>query len=70
MTNAVERHQWLEISSRPSMRGYLVDLWYEDAMSNTQLVGMPIEEAYTNLMYPRGLMAIKNKAAKVEEYEY
>jgi len=29
VSNEIERHQWLELTLRPSMNTYICDLWYE-----------------------------------------
>jgi len=35
-------HQWLEVTLRPSMTSYVVDLWYEGVWDYSEAIGMPI----------------------------
>lgn len=52
--NEVERHQWLELTCRPSMETFLCDLWYEGVNDDGDFLTLPIDTAYAELMYPNG----------------
>ena len=45
--NQVERHQWLEVTCRPSMESFILDLWFEGVHSNSDYLTMPIDIAYS-----------------------
>jgi len=62
--NQVERHQWLEITCRPSMETFLCDLWYEGVNFKTDYLTMPIDKAYMEVMYPNGKLILNSKSAK------
>ena len=60
--NNVERHQWLEITCRPSMETFQVDLWYEGVNEDDTYVGNPIDHCYSQMMYPNGKLIIGSKS--------
>lgn len=55
----VDRHQWLEVTCRPSMETFVLDLWYEGVRSDSGWLTMPIDEAYQTNQYPNGKLIIK-----------
>ena len=66
VSNSVERHQWLELTFRPSMETCVCDLWIEDASSasgerHARLLSCPISEAYQSYMYPNGALLLGTK---------
>jgi len=62
--NQVERHQWLEITCRPSMETFICDLWYEGVNADPAYLTMPIDKAYSEVMYPNGDLIIDSKSQK------
>jgi len=52
-----ERHQWLEVATRPSMRSFAVDLWVAD-IRGPEALRWPIEDCYMTRMYPHGKFGI------------
>lgn len=59
----MERHQWLELTFRPSMSTCICDLWLEDAdgpdkSMNSQYLTWDISEAYSHCMYPNGVLLL------------
>ncbi|CAK0904714.1 unnamed protein product, partial [Prorocentrum cordatum] len=53
-----ERHQWLEVSLRPSMRRFVVDLWVQDGPMGEGALRWDAEEAYQHRMYPHGQLCL------------
>lgn len=53
VADSPERHQWLELTLRPSLESYVCDLWVADAVGNDAL-RWHITEAYQNRLYPNG----------------
>eukprot|EP00434_Breviolum_minutum_P024226 symbB.v1.2.021391.t1/scaffold1840.1/size99223/5 len=53
VADSPERHQWLELTLRPSLQTYVCDLWVADAVGNDAL-RWSILEAYQNRLYPNG----------------
>ena len=41
-----ERHQWLELTLRPSLQTYVCDLWVADAVGNDALRWSIVEEGF------------------------
>lgn len=71
-SNTVERHQWLELTFRPSMESCICDLWLEDADSadagcKPEFLTYPIQEAYSHAMYPNGTLILNTKVKALEE---
>eukprot|EP00913_Durusdinium_trenchii_P002627 g2433.t1 len=60
-----ERHQWLEVTLRPSLQSYVCDLWVADAVGNDALK-WPISEAYQNRLYPNGSFNIGQQSCPEE----
>ncbi|CAE7035374.1 Khc [Symbiodinium natans] len=61
-----ERHQWLELTLRPSLTTFICDLWVADAVGSAAL-RWPMEEAYRDRIYPNGTFNIGQ--VQVEELE-
>lgn len=57
-----ERHQWLEVTLRPSMRSFVVDLWVADR-SGAEALRWPVDDCYVRRMYPHGRFSIGQRAA-------
>lgn len=65
-----ERHQWLEVSLRPRMRRFAVDLWVQDAHMGEAALRWPAEEAYQQRMYPHGQLQLGQTVAPPEESDW
>jgi hypothetical protein len=61
-SNEVERHQWVEFTCRPSMKTFVVDLWYEGDCKQPAYLTYPVELAYKELFYPNGKLIIGSKS--------
>jgi len=62
--NSPERHQWLELTFRPSMSTVICDLWLEDTSSkgpDSRFLTLPMEVAYKSFMYPNGALLLGSK---------
>ena len=64
VTNSVERHQCLEVSTRPSCDSFIIDLWNAEKYDNQSWLSMDIDTAYNRFMYPNGALILKTKPAK------
>ena len=74
VSNVVERHQWLELTYRPSMETCTCDLWIEDADGpqkelNPAQLTCPISEAYSHWMYPNGELLLGTIVPPLEDDE-
>ena len=58
VNNDIERHQWVEVTCRPSMETYCVDLQFEGALENDKYVCWSATECYSTSMYPNGKLII------------
>ena len=60
VADAPERHQWLELSLRPTMRTFACDLYLQDGHKDRppSLLTWPIAEAYLQGMYPNGALKV------------
>ncbi|CAK9099353.1 unnamed protein product [Durusdinium trenchii] len=65
VADSPERHQWLEVTLRPSLQSYVCDLWVADAVGNDALK-WPISEAYQNRLYPNGSFNIGQQSCPEE----
>ena len=66
VSGTVERHQWLELTFRPSMQTVVCDLWYEDSLPSgprAEWLTMDIGEAYQTTMYPNGKLLLGARPA-------
>ena len=59
--NSPERHQWLEVTFRPSNLSFSIDLWYEGVHQNNKFITLPISETYQKHVYPNGKLIIGTK---------
>lgn len=60
-----ERHQWLELTLRPSLTTFICDLWVADAVGSAAL-RWPMEEAYRDRIYPNGSFNISQVDGDVD----
>ena len=60
VADSPERHQWLEFTVRPSCKSFICDLYLEDGPGGGQgrLLGAPIDDAYSTIMYPNGILPV------------
>ena len=62
VSNEIERHQWLEVTCRPSMETFICDLWYEGVHEDAEYLTTPIDLAYSGVMYPNGKLIIHSRS--------
>ena len=64
----IDRHQWVEVTYRPSMQTDVVDLFYEGGNRMDQkFLKYPIASAYSETMYPNGILPTSmRKGTKVK----
>ena len=61
VSNSVEKHQWLQVTFRPSMESFVVDLWYADSLQDKKYILMPLHEAMKDLTCPHAKLLVKTK---------
>lgn len=66
LSNAVEKHQWLQLTFRPAMDSFVCDLWYQDAQKDDRYLCLPLDEALKNLSCPHAKLLIKNSLAELQ----
>ena len=66
VTNVSEKHQWLQVTLRPSMESFVCDLWYQDALNDENMLCVPIADAMTELSCPHAKLLIKNQIAEIQ----
>lgn len=49
VSNEIERHQWLELTLRPSMKTIVCDLWHAGVNDDDSWLTMPSEVAYEGI---------------------
>ena len=67
---AVERHQCLEVSLRPSGKSFLVDLWMAERFDDPQWLALDIQTGYSKHMYPNGALILNTTAKDVEDTDF
>ena len=61
VSNNVERHQWIEITFRPSMEIYICDVFKEGVHNSSKYLTLHLDEAYNNHMYFNGKLIINTQ---------
>ena len=54
----IDRHHTVEVTCRPSMKSFVVDLWFEGVNQDERFICMPVEEFYQHYFYPNGLLVL------------
>ena len=68
--NAVERHQCLEVSFRPSGKSFLVDLWMAEKFNKQEWLALDIQTAYSEHMYPNGALILNTTAKRIQSTDF
>ena len=68
--NAVERHQCLEVSLRPSGKSFLVDLWMAEKFNKQEWLALDIQTAYSEHMYPNGALILNTTAKRIQSTDF
>lgn len=66
VTNSFEKHQWLQLTFRPSMESFVCDLWYQDSLQDDKMLCLPLSTAMTDLSCPHAKLLIKNTVAELQ----
>lgn len=56
----IEKHQWLQIMTKPSNRYFCVDGWYHAMYNDDKFLALPLEVALMKLTYPDCKLKLKN----------
>lgn len=67
VSNSIEQHQWIQINVCPSMKSYIVDVWYQEAFDDDKYLIYEIEEGCRKISYPHPKLLLKNYVKKIEE---
>lgn len=65
LSNAVEKHQWLQVNYRPSMHSTVLDLWYALSTQSPWMLTYPLEKAMQSATCPHPKLLLKNTLAEL-----
>ena len=70
VTNSVERHQCLEVTTRPSCDSFIIDLWNAEKYDNQSWLCMDQDTAYNRFMYPNGALILKTRPQPESNFDF
>ena len=65
-----ENHQWVEVNLKPSMKAFVIDLWYQEAFNDDKFLFVDIIEAFNKISYANSKLLLNNSVKENEDYKF
>ena len=65
-----ENHQWVEVNLKPSMKTFVIDLWYQEAFNDDKFLFVDIIEAFNKISYANSKLLLNNSVKENEDYKF